>query len=419
MKKLLIFFFLLHTCLFSQEDFPFTEEKIYVPEIYTAQLYKGNNQTALPILTKDQAGEFLTLEFDVMNEIYNDLEAKIIPTDRNWQPLNLFESEFYQGFPVFQITEYDACDNCIRPYTHYRLSFPRNNEKFLISGNFLLVVYHSEEPEKILFTRRFRVKEDLFLIQAETSLSPNTENRFSSQYIQFSIVATNTLNITDPSQELDVVILQNNSWKTQVVIKKPTYIYPDKYEYVIQPEQFFPAGNEFRNFDLTRLTTGRGQGVSALQITDSGYIAKLFPDEPRNNSRYFSYRDMNGSFYVVSKENTRTATQAEYVMTRFYLFVPAKLQEDVYIYGKISDWGNDKRFQMKFLEEYAAYYLEVPIKQGFYNYMYALKKENSWDITSLEGSYYETENAYSVFVYYRPFGERYDRLVGTKFIGNY
>ncbi len=416
MKKIFLFL-LLHGFLLAQEDFAYSQEKIYDASIFTAQLYKGNNQTALPVLTKER-GEFLTLEFDVLGNLYDDLEAKIIPADRNWKPLQLFESEFYQGFPVFQITEYDACDNCIKSYTHYRLTFPRNNEKFLVSGNFLLVVYRMDEPENILLTRRFWVSENLLFIQAETQISPNTEQRFSSQYIQFSIAA-GTLNITDPTQDLDVVILQNNSWNTQVTLDKPTYIYPDKYEYVVQPEQFFPAGNEFRNIDLTRLTTGRGQGISSLDITQDGYVAKLFPDEPRNQGRYFAYRDMNGNFYVISKENSRTATQAEYVMTNFYLFVPSKLQGEVCVYGKISDWGNDERFKMEYLEEYAAYHLQIPLKQGFYNYLYALKKDARRDISAIEGSYFETENAYTIFVYYRPFGERYDRLIGVKFLENY
>ncbi|MDR1783415.1 MAG: DUF5103 domain-containing protein, partial [Dysgonamonadaceae bacterium] len=30
-----------------------------------------------------------------------------------------------------------------------------------------------------------------------------------------------------------------------------------------------------------------------------------------------------------------------------------------------------------------------------------------------EGNYYQTENEYRIWVYYRPLGARYDRLLGT------
>ena len=40
--------------------------------------------------------------------------------------------------------------------------------------------------------------------------------------------------------------------------------------------------------------------------------------------------------------------------------------------------------------------------------------ENGATPLPLEGSHWQTRNEYSVDVYYRPFGSRYDRLVGKK-----
>ena len=33
-----------------------------------------------------------------------------------------------------------------------------------------------------------------------------------------------------------------------------------------------------------------------------------------------------------------------------------------------------------------------------------------------EGDFHQTENEYDIYVYHRPFGQRYDRLVGHKSI---
>jgi len=54
------------------------------------------------------------------------------------------------------------------------------------------------------------------------------------------------------------------------------------------------------------------------------------------------------------------------------------------------------------------------LKQGYYNYEYAYLRDGSADGTAsiFEGSHYETENDYLVFIYYRNPQERYDRLLG-------
>ena len=36
----------------------------------------------------------------------------------------------------------------------------------------------------------------------------------------------------------------------------------------------------------------------------------------------------------------------------------------------------------------------------------------------IEGNYYQTQNEYSIYVYYRPMGARYDRLIGVTTVRN-
>ena len=64
------------------------------------------------------------------------------------------------------------------------------------------------------------------------------------------------------------------------------------------------------------------------------------------------------------------------------------------------------------------------LKQGFYNYKYvAVNRDNKIIQGNIDGNFDETENEYNVIVYYRNYGERYDRVVGvgkglSKFITN-
>ena len=67
----------------------------------------------------------------------------------------------------------------------------------------------------------------------------------------------------------------------------------------------------------------------------------------------------------------------------------------------------------------SAYECVLQLKQGYYDYEYAVMpdKDNVPDETIIEGSHYETENEYTILVYYRFLGTRYDQLIGYKKMG--
>jgi hypothetical protein len=56
------------------------------------------------------------------------------------------------------------------------------------------------------------------------------------------------------------------------------------------------------------------------------------------------------------------------------------------------------------------------LKQGYYDYQYLIKEKGKTlqDISLTEGSHYETNNEYSIFVYYRDPGTLYDQLIGVE-----
>jgi hypothetical protein len=88
------------------------------------------------------------------------------------------------------------------------------------------------------------------------------------------------------------------------------------------------------------------------------------------------------------------------------------------VFGELSDWQLKPAFKMQYSPEAQAYYLDAFLKQGYYNYIYVLlnRDTNEIDPEGVEGNWHETGNQYTILVYYRPFGERYDRLVSTQTI---
>ena len=67
-----------------------------------------------------------------------------------------------------------------------------------------------------------------------------------------------------------------------------------------------------------------------------------------------------------------------------------------------------------------AYEAKILLKQGYYNYEYVFLENMSktGDATFLEGSYWETKNEYTIFVYHRQPGDSYDQLVGVGFVNS-
>jgi hypothetical protein len=72
---------------------------------------------------------------------------------------------------------------------------------------------------------------------------------------------------------------------------------------------------------------------------------------------------------------------------------------------------------MVFNPEKKKYETHLFLKQGYYNYNYlAVDKNNPSLYSDLDGNFFETENLYTVLVYYKSFSSRADELIG---MGNF
>jgi len=86
------------------------------------------------------------------------------------------------------------------------------------------------------------------------------------------------------------------------------------------------------------------------------------------------------------------------------------------VFGELNNWNANKSNEMSWNFDTSAYELTMLLKQGYYNYYYVYVLDGSQvaDHTNIEGSFWETENDYQIFVYYTEMGSRYDRLVGYR-----
>ena len=106
---------------------------------------------------------------------------------------------------------------------------------------------------------------------------------------------------------------------------------------------------------------------------------------------------------------------SDYSEVLITLEMPNDPDEDIYIVGGMTDWKLLPEYRMVYDDQKDAYACRVYLKQGYYNYQFAVPSEKETaDFSPLEGDWYATENQYLLLSYYRPRGAQYDRLVGAK-----
>jgi len=111
--------------------------------------------------------------------------------------------------------------------------------------------------------------------------------------------------------------------------------------------------------------------------------------------------------------------EAEYARMHFKLqFYEDIGDKEIHVYGNFNNFAIDENTMMKYDEKSDSYRNENLFKQGFYNYKYVLvDKDGSIEPGAIGGNFWQTENDYTVLVYYRDLGGRFDRIIG-KGVGN-
>ena len=188
-----------------------------------------------------------------------------------------------------------------------------------------------------------------------------------------------------------------------------------------RPAQHFPGGNEYRYFD-TRTVLSRGNYVERIDRKADRTVAYVQTDRPRSGQAYTQFDDFNGLYVVDHRETGDGATGADYIETVFTLLVEELPNAAVYANGAFNFWALNERNRLTYNSVLGGYQGQVWLKQGVYNYNYAVTGiappltrsgiRLDGNETLIEGDFSQTENVYEVFVYNRPPASRADQLIG-------
>lgn len=372
--------------------------------------FQGNTpQAQLPIL---KLGEKFQLSFDDIIGDERDYYYKIDHFNFDWTPSNLAKGEYIDGFDDMRIDFYENSFNTLQMYSHYVLSIPnRDTRRLTKSGNYLISIF--DDRGELQFSRKFMVYEGKANVGVEVKRTRDLNYINTKQAVHFTVTPQSSTFI-NPNQNVKALVLQNSNLKTAITDLKPQYTLGNELVYRYDLEASFWGGNEYINFDNSDVR-GANTGVRRVEMEDT-FVNYLYTNITRKNRPYTYNPDVNGNFVVRNIRGQKSSIDAEYVWIEFSLQYYEDLEEgqEIHIYGNFNNYTLDDSTKLTYDRRNDVYRLRHLLKQGFYNYKYVIKNQNgSINEGAISGNFDETENDYTVVVYYRELGGRFDRIVGV------
>lgn len=299
-------------------------------------------------------------------------------------------------------------------YVHYTITIPNREVRITEPGNYLLRVYDESDPEETLLQARFGVSDfSAGVFVGVSSLTDIDANR-SHQQVDFTVDIQHVAGIDDPFNDLKVVVSQNGRLDNEVVLTAPQRVLGNRVIYEHLRPLIFDAGNEYRRFE-TVSTSYPGMRVENITYESPIYNMWLYTDTPRAGESYSYDSTQHGRFFIREYSSSRSDTEADYVMTNFALEMPELPDADIFIDGDLTQRRFDPLSRMVYNHATGRYEQSLLLKQGAYNYNYLTVPSGSEKGATgpVEGDFHQTTNEYTVKVYHRPRGSRFDRLIGV------
>ena len=411
--------FLLSTILLSlslllqaQEVF---HTRIFDENVKTLQVKVNGNALVLPVIALD-GNDVLQISFDEMSHEKRSYSYEIKHCNADWTASSLSQGEFLQGFARGYIDDYALSVNTTFLYTNYLFSLPNDDVRFLVSGNFMVDIYEDNNRDRVVARACFSVVEPKVEIEGRIRGNTDTELNNTKQQLDFEVFMRN-YRIQDAQSELKVVVKQNDRTDNQLTDLKPTYYGADKLSFVNNRQLIFEGGNEYHRFDFSSIYN-YDERVNQIKFERPYYQVYLSEGRVQSAESYVLDFDVNGMFVVNYQNAIESADlEADYMYVNFFLPVDRPfLQGDIYLGGNWNYNQMNDLSKMNYDAYNGLYHKTLLLKQGGYNYQYwyVPKGSNSASVKPVDGSHWQTQNQYTIYVYHRPWGSRYDKLIGVK-----
>lgn len=433
--KFLFSFILVIVGLTTQAQPESTVEGTYRDYIRSVRFHVNGLALTQPIMRLGNM-DALYLSFDDLNGDGTRYYYTVYHCDKDWTPSReISQFDYFRGYQEGEIREYEMSSGTYQHYLTYYITLPNEEVNWAFSGNYILLVYEAGQMDDPVMVRRFCVVDEQVRLSPKVVRPAVVSKQNTDQEIDFTL-ELDAFRSNDPRTEITCILLQNGRWDTRFVTPQPRNINGTQLQYNYQDKMVFKGGKEFRNLDISSMKF-RSEFVLSLEETREGFSIILRGDEPRAHRAYVWRRDLNGRFVPFNRDYFRKQIPqdslsstlnafnrynyreqvlgTEYTNVRFSLNLGFDYPHKVYVVGGFSDWQMKPENEMQFSDLLNAHTVELQLKQGYYDYGYAvLRPDGGPDFSMIEGDWFTTENEYTLLVYFKTRGGLYDQLIGVK-----
>lgn len=391
-----------------------TRTRVFDSNFKSLRAYVEGNYYAPPVIELGGTDQ-VVISFDELSSEMQYLRYSLVHCDADWQPSQLVESEYVDGFNEAQVETYDYSQATFANYVNYKIAVPNENMQFKLSGNYLLKVYLEYNPDRVCLQVRFSVVENLVNVASE--VTSRTDLDYNDKHQQLS-VSVDILDypVENIYSDLKVRVVQNSRHDNMAAVSRPLRVAGKTAYFEHDRNLIFPAANEFRRFEMVT-TNYNGMGIERYSFHDPYYHVTLKTDRPRLQDYVYDCTQY-GRFTVRGSDVYDSETGADYMVVHFALQSPQLSGGKLYVDGEFTQHNFEVANQLHYNSQTGCYEASMMLKQGAYNYQYLWVPDGSrvGRTDEIEGNYYQTVNEYQVLVYNRKRGERYDRLIGYNII---
>ncbi len=378
--------------------------------IKTVQCYPVGKPFAEPVIELG-SGQQLIFSFDDLSQEQNSYTYKIVHCDPDWNPSGLSPFNYLSGFFSNPLEDYEYSYNTQVEYTHFSLLIPNDEIGIKISGNYILQVFNDNYPDSVVIAQRFSVLENQVAISAAIVNATNPSLLYTSQQLNFSVTYGN-LPVYNPVKDVRVYVTQNQDPNSRRDFE-PAFVRQNQLVYGDGTNNVFDGLSPFRNFQCSSFVYYTQYVKDVLKGPDGLYNFILQPGVVPQ--RYVPLSDKDGNYYIEAENVQNRSLEADYVVVHFAILYPQPIPgAEVFIYGKFADWQFSPVLKMTYDSKNKAYVGEAELKQGYYDYMYAVVPEanKKIDLVTLQNNFYQTPNQYQIRFYF------YDsNLMCFRFVG--
>ena len=400
MKRTMLALALLLTALSG-----FAENRTYGDNVKTIQAVVNLNWLS-PCVMRLHFSDHLYVSFDELSHDYHRYVYRLHHCEPDWsESEELLESDWLEGFNNVVIDDFERSINTTVPYTHYRFTLPNDQCRPTMSGNYRIDII-DDDTQEIVASVEFMVTEQSMILSLNASSNTDRDTNVSHQQVTFGLRYGDHL-VTNPDEQIQTVVMQNSREDNCVWNAEPSSVNHLGMEWRHRKELIFDAGNEYRKFEVLD-PSHPTMGIDRIRWDGEYYQVFPFLSEPRPN--YIYDEDADGSFIIRNSNDRENDTTCDYVWVNYRLKAPELKEGQIVIDGR---WTTEEpeTYVMSYDPEQRLYTAKILQKQGYYSYQYLwVTADGETRPLPSEGNFFQTENRYQAFVYYKGTGERTWRL---------